>query len=106
MSSSKRIAHMVYFSLVDNSPEQVQHLLAEMKKYLDGHPGLEFFGCGTLVPDLSRPVNDKGFDVSLHTVFADRAAHDAYQIDPRHLAFIEKNKANWKQVRVFDSDMH
>ncbi len=105
MSTSKRIAHMVYFSLVDNSSQQVEHLLAQMKKYLDDHPGLEFFGCGTLVPDLSRPVNDKQFDASLHTIFADRAAHDAYQIAPRHLEFIENNKSNWKQVRVFDSDM-
>jgi hypothetical protein len=105
MSSSKKIAHMVYFTLEDNSPEQIQHMLDEMKKYLDDHPGLEYFGCGTLVPDLSRPVNDKGFDVSLHTVFVDRAAHDAYQVAPRHLEFIERNKPSWKQVRVFDSDM-
>ncbi|MEZ6138876.1 MAG: Dabb family protein [Pirellulaceae bacterium] len=105
MSSSSKIAHMVYFTLENNSPEQVQHLLSEMRRCLDKHPGLEYFGCGTLTPDLSRPVNDKDFDVSLHTVFADRAAHDAYQVDPRHLEFIENNKSNWKTVRVFDSNI-
>jgi len=96
---------MVYFTLHDNSPEQIQHMLSEMKTYLDNHPGLEYFDCGTLTPDLVRPVNDREFDVSLHTVFSDRAAHDAYQIEPRHLEFIGRNKPSWKKVRVFDTDV-
>ena len=100
-----KIAHMVYFALEDNSQTQIDHMIAEMKKYLDNHPGLEYFACGTLNPDLARPVNDREFDVSLHTVFSDRAAHDVYQTEPRHLAFIERNKPNWKKVRVFDTDL-
>ena len=54
--------------------------------------------------DLDRSVNDRDFDVGLHLVFKDRAAHDLYQNAPRHLQFIEENKATWKKVRVFDSD--
>ncbi len=100
-----RIAHMVYFTLNDNSPTKISELVAQCHHYLDDHPGLEYFGVGTLIPDLSRPVNDKAFEVSLHTVFSDRAAHDAYQVAPRHLEFIANNKANWKSVRVFDSDL-
>ena len=102
---SSRIAHTVYFSLVDNSPAQVDHLLAECQMYLNNHPGLDYFAVGRLNPDLKRPVNDMDYDVSLHTVFADRAAHDAYQVEPRHLEFIANNKASWKTVRVFDSDL-
>ena len=105
MSAARKLAHMVYFSLENNSNEQVEHLLSEIKKYLDDHPGLEYFSCGRLNPDLSRPVNDKEFDVCLNTVFTDRAAHDVYQTAPRHLEFIERNKPNWKRVRVFDSDL-
>ena len=100
-----RISHMVYFELADASEAKIQELLAECKKYLDNHPGLEFFGVGTLNQDLAREVNDRQFHVSLHTVFADRAAHDAYQVEPRHLTFIENNKSNWKKVRVFDSNL-
>jgi hypothetical protein len=48
-------------------------------------------------------VNDRDFDVALHVVFKDKAAHDRYQADPRHLAFVEENKAHWKKVRVFDA---
>lgn len=103
--SSCRIAHMVYFELSDASEPKIQEMLAACQKYLDKHPGLEFFGVATVNQELCREVNDRDFHVSLHTVFKDRAAHDAYQIDPRHLEFIANNKANWKKVRVFDSNM-
>lgn len=102
--NQKKIAHMVYFTLFDPSLENIQALISDMTKYLDDHPGLEYFACGTLNQELARPVNDREFHVSLHTVFADRAAHDAYQVDARHQEFIERNKPSWKQVRVFDSD--
>lgn len=97
------LVHNVYFALHDPSPANVQKLLASCKKYLTDHPGTAFFAVGTL-SDLDRPVNDRGFDVGLHVIFQDRAAHDQYQTAPRHLQFIEENKADWKQVRVFDSD--
>lgn len=102
---SHRIAHMVYFQLEDNSPAKVAELLEQCQKYLNDHPGLDFFAVGTLNQELNRPVNDRAYDVSLHTVFSDIAAHDAYQVAPRHLEFIANNKANWKTVRVFDSNL-
>jgi len=61
------------------------------------------FAAGVLAEDLSREVNDRNFDVSLHVVFENKAAHDKYQTHPRHLKFIEENKENWDKVRVFDS---
>jgi len=97
------LAHAVYFSLEDNSDIAKQQLVAACHKFLSGHAGTVFYAAGSLEPDLARPVNDHDFDVSLYVVFADRAAHDAYQQDARHLQFIEENKANWKRVRVFDS---
>ncbi|MCC6511900.1 MAG: Dabb family protein [Pirellulaceae bacterium] len=100
-----RLAHHVFFTLHDNSPAKVAELIAACQKYLTNHPGLESIDVGTLTPDLVRPVNDRAYDVSLHTVFADRAAHDAYQVAPRHNQFIDEQKPNWKQVRVFDSDL-
>jgi hypothetical protein len=102
--SQPKIAHMVYFTLEDSSPQEIQALLSDMREFLDNHPGLEYFSCGTLNQELSRQVNDRSFHVALHTVFTDREAHDAYQVHPRHTEFITRNKPNWKQVRVFDSD--
>ena len=97
------LVHNVYFSLKEPTPAAIQHLLAQCRKYLTDHAGVQLFGCGTLA-DLDRPVNDRDFDVGLHIVFVDRAAHDRYQQHERHLRFIEENKATWRQVRVFDTD--
>lgn len=97
------LAHNVYFSLHDSSPASIDRLVAACHKYLKDHPGVVFYAAGKLAKDLARPVNDLNFDVALHVVFTDRAAHDAYQTAPAHIKFIEEHKPSWKQVRVFDS---
>jgi quinol monooxygenase YgiN len=99
------LAHAVYFTLQDNSDEAKDQLIASCHKHLSGHEGVVFYAAGALEPELARPVNDLEFDVSLYVVFTDRAAHDTYQQNPRHMQFIEENKSNWKQVRVFDSNV-
>ncbi len=99
------LAHNVYFTLKDNSPAGVEKQVAACRKYLTDHPGQIYFGVGPRNPDLSREVNDKQFHVGLHIVFENRAAHDTYQTHPRHVQFVDENKANWKGVRVFDSDV-
>jgi hypothetical protein len=96
---------MVYFTLKDKSPAAIQGMIEACKKHLTGHPGTIFFGVGTLVPDLVRPVNDREFDIALQVVFDSRASQDAYQVHPRHVQFIEENKPNWAKVRVFDADI-
>lgn len=102
-SQSQWLAHNVYFSLKDNSPQAKERLVEACHKYLSGHDGTLFFAAGTLAEDLNRPVNDRDFDVALHIIFKDKAAHDRYQEHPRHLQFIKENQDNWKKVRVFDS---
>ncbi len=102
-SAEPQLAHMVYFTLKDKSPEAKKKLVDACKKYLAKHPGTVFFAAGTLCEELDREVNDRAFDVGLHLVFKDKASHDKYQDAPLHLQFIEENKSNWEKVRVFDS---
>jgi hypothetical protein len=102
-AADRMLAHNVYFSLSDNSDAAKEKLVAACKKHLSGHPGTVFFAAGTLANDCDRPVNDRDFDVGLHVVFKNKAAHDQYAKAERHLKFIEENKDNWKKVRVFDS---
>jgi Stress responsive A/B Barrel Domain len=97
------LAHNVYFALHDNSPAAKAKLIAACNRYLTDHPGTLFYACGTLAEDLKRDVNVRDFDVALHVVFTDQAAHDGYQVADRHERFIAENKSNWKSVRVFDS---
>jgi hypothetical protein len=97
------IAHNVYFALNDKSEQAKQSLVAACKRYLTDHPGVVFFACGVLEPTLTRPVNDRDFDVALHVVFDSIESHNIYQDAPRHLQFVEENKPGWAKVRVFDS---
>lgn len=98
------LAHHVFFSLRDPSDQAVADLIAACQKLLADHDGLVHFSVGRRVPDLNREVN-QDFDVSLHCVFRDRAAHDVYQRAERHLQFIAENKDQWASVRVYDSDL-
>lgn len=98
-----RLAHHVFFTLDNASEEKQAELLAACRHYLTDHPGVVDFAIGTRDASLRRPVNDTEYHLSLHVVFANRAAHDAYQAAPRHLDFIEQQKGNWRAVRVFDS---
>jgi hypothetical protein len=104
MAELRQFAHCVYFQLKDNSPAAKSALLAGCDQYLTGHPGTVFYSAG-LLADCQRPVNDRNFDVALVMVFADRAAHDAYQVAERHNEFIKAFRDNWQQVRVFDADV-
>ena len=97
------IVHNVYFSLKDNSAAAKEKLVAACKKHLTKHAGEVFFAAGTLAADLDRPVNDRDFDVALHIVFKDMAAHDQFQKAQRRQQFVDENQENWKKVRVFDS---
>jgi len=97
------VFHSVFFKLKDDSDQAKRNLVALCEKYLTGHEGTVFFSAGVLAEDLDREVNVRDFDVALHVVFKDKAAHDRYQTAERHLEFIKQGKGNWANVRVFDA---
>ena len=101
--SGGNLSHNVYFTLKDKSPQAAAKLVAACRTHLKGHPGEVFFSVGTIATDFNREVNDRDFQVSLHVVFRGKADHDRYQVDARHLRFIEENQTAWEKVRVFDS---
>lgn len=105
MPNHARLAHDVYFTLADASPTARQRLIGDCYARLAGIDGIVFFAAGSRDPELQREVNDRAYDVSLHVVFRDRAAHDAYQDAPAHQQFIAANRDNWQAVRVFDSNL-
>jgi hypothetical protein len=102
-TKTSQLAHMVYFTLYERTDANITRLMAACREFLSGHPGTVYFGVGRVAPGLERPVNVRDFDVALQLVFESREAHDAYQVAPRHVQFVEQNKANWSQVRVFDA---
>lgn len=94
--------HQVYFWLKNpDSTADLNKLIEGLKtltkiKHIKGwHIGIP---AGT-----SRDVIDGSFSVSWLNTLKDRAAQDAYQIDPIHVAFVENYKHLWNKVVVYDS---
>lgn len=96
------LAHNVFFSLKDNSPETKKGMVEDSHKYLSPIPGIVFYAAG-VVSDVERDVVDRDYDVALHVVFTNKAAMEKYLAHPRHLEYVAKHQPNWKKVRVFDS---
>jgi len=105
LAKAPLVAHNVFFALTDNSEAAKKALLDDCDKLLAPLPGIVFYAAGT-PSDMSRDVNDRDFDVSLHVVFTNKAALEQYLAAPKHLELVEKHKANFKKIRVFDSDVH
>jgi hypothetical protein len=103
-SKESMLAHMVFFTLKDSNDENRKKLVDAAKEYLGEHPGEVYFSVGTMT-DLKQPVSVTDFDVALHVVFENKAAHDKYLVSPRHLKFVAVAKALDKSVRVFDSNL-
>jgi hypothetical protein len=100
---SPSLAHMVFFTMKERTDVAREKLVEACHEYLTDHPGTEYFSAGERAEEFNREVNDQDYDVALHVVFESKAAHDAYQIAPRHLKFVETQKDSWVKVRVFDS---
>jgi hypothetical protein len=98
------LIHSVYFWLKPGlTPSQRSHFKGEVAK-LAAVRTIDRIYVGAPATLLERAVTERGFDVALTIVFKDAAAHDAYQVDPIHLAFVEGNKDSWVKVQVFDSE--
>lgn len=98
-----KLAHMVFFTLKDQSAESVSAFVASCDKYLSGHPGVVHYSVGTIAKDVVEPVSDRDFDVALHLIFEGKSDADTYQKSDRHVQFVNENKAKFAKVRVFDS---
>lgn len=111
-SRDSPIYHDIYITLKNHSSSAVQKQLKLGKEYLgtNKHPGELAFSATVLAHNLKRHKqvpylhNEVDFDVAFHLVFANRRAHDAYQVSDAHVNhFIPESKSNWKELRVFDS---
>jgi hypothetical protein len=97
------LIHSVYFWLrPDLNAADRSHFRSEVQK-LSSIKSIDRIYVGLPAAIAERAVTDRSFDVALTIVFKDGPAHDAYQVDPVHLAFVEGNKASWTRVQVYDS---
>ena len=78
------LTHVVFFKLVDYSPERAAEMRDHILALRDQIPQLRHLEAGV---DLVR--SDRSWDVALLARFDGRADLDAYSVHPAHLALVE-----------------
>jgi len=98
------LVHVVLFWLKDDLSDTQRSAFKAGLERLTTIEAAEAAYVGTPAATLERPVIDTSYDYCLTVIAKDVAAHDAYQVDPRHLAFLESFKPFWTQVKIYDAD--
>jgi hypothetical protein len=96
--------HCVYFWL---KPELTVAQRAEFRRGVESLMAIKSaakVSVGAPARTAARPVVDASYDVALIVECRDVAAEAAYQVDPIHLAFVEKFKTYWTRVQIYDSE--
>lgn len=99
------LVHSVYFWLQSSLSDQQ---VADFSQALEGLKSIKsaeavYVGTpSTTVAD--RPVIEKGYTYALTVIFKDIESHNAYQVDPTHVAFLETYKPMFEKVAVYDAD--
>ena len=98
------LVHTVFFWL---KPELTAEQRADFRRGVESLATISatekvYVGTPAGVPD--RPIMDKTFAVGLTVICKDVAAHNAYQVDPIHLAFIERFRPYWSRVQIYDAE--
>jgi hypothetical protein len=97
------LVHTVYFWL---KPELTDAQRAEFRRGVESLGGIKAVAqiyVGTPAATERRPIIDSSYSVALTVICKDVAAHDAYQIDPIHLAFVNACKTFWTRVQIYDA---
>ena len=98
------LVHAVYFWL---KPEITAEQRATFRAGLESLRKVntvESIYIGTPAALPPRPVVDRSYSFALTIIFKDGAAHDAYQVDPIHKAFVQNCQPFWSRVQIYDSE--
>ena len=95
--------HSVYFWLNDDLTDDQRR---EFRRAVESLLAIDSVECGFVgaPADTDRPIIDRTYSIALTVVFQDIIGHDAYQIDPAHLAFVESYGTWWRKVLIYDAD--
>ena len=96
--------HAVYFWIDENADEALKSEwletgLAELAKV----KSLQAVYYGPPANTVERGVVDNSYDMAWVCFFATPEDQEAYQVDPLHLAFVERYQRLWSKVVVYDN---
>ena len=97
--------HMVFFWLVDDSPEVKKKFLNELSQFISQVDEIKKSHIGPPA-NTDRDVIDNTYSYNLVLTFDSKKEHDIYQAHPLHKQFIENASSLWSRVQVYDSDMN
>ena len=98
------LVHTVVFWLrKDLTPAQREEFRQEGLESLRPIKSVSELHVGTPAPIPPRPVVDASYSYAITALFKDVAAHDSYQVDPVHKAFVERFKPYWERVQIYDA---
>ncbi|MCU0420921.1 MAG: Dabb family protein [Cyclobacteriaceae bacterium] len=97
-----KLIHHVFFWLNNVESGEDRKKLLEGLRTLGKIETVRDFRIGRPARTEKREVIDDSYTFSLFTVFDDVTGHDAYQVHPIHLKFIDENKHLWAKVQVYD----
>lgn len=97
------IAHHVLFWLKENTTNEQKVAFRKSLQSLEKVEGIKAFHVGTPAP-IERNVVDSTYTFSLVLFFDDLAAHNAYQVHPLHVAFLEEFRIFFEKVVIYDAE--
>jgi len=98
------LVHTVYFWLKPELTAQQHADFINGVGTLAGIQAVEQAFVGQPAKTEKRPIIDASYSVALTVICKDIAAHDAYQVDPIHLEFINTFKTFWNRVQIYDAE--
>jgi len=96
------LVHSVFFWLKDELSEEQTEAFREGLDSLAGIPTVEALYVGTPASTPPRPVVDASYTFGITVLLQGMPAHDAYQEDPLHQAFLEHFADYWHKVLIYD----
>ena len=97
------LIHSVYFWLKPELTEAQRAAFVAGVESLRAIKSIDTVYIGKPAQMPPRPVVDSTYSYALNVAFKDIAAHDAYQVDPIHLAFVNNCKMFWSRVQIYDA---
>ncbi len=99
MTEQANFFHNVFFWL--RHADAAPRVADGCERHLSGIPGIVRLTVGFPSGPSKLPV-DSSYGVALLVEFTNRAAHDAYEIHPDHLRFIDEFGPQFSHVVVYD----
>ncbi|MEL6986378.1 MAG: Dabb family protein [Bacteroidota bacterium] len=100
------LVHNVYFWYKEDVDKQRKKAFITALQELGTVKSIHSYYYGGSASTEARGVVDHSYDMAINVFFKDVAAHDAYQVDPIHLKFVEEFKDIWEKVIVYDNTLN